>query len=67
MRTDLEYSARCGHERNFADLILKRSQQFLRHPRGPQHPAALGAVANLDARACSIHLAVFFFFLPPKT
>src|SRR5580693_8255256 len=32
-----------------AELLGKRSQQLLRHPAGPQAPAAQSAIGDLDA------------------
>lgn len=47
---DFEYAAGAGLQRDFADFRLERREQFLRHPRRAQQPAALRAVFDLDAR-----------------
>lgn len=44
-----ENSACAGLQSDFADFRGERCEQFLRHPRGAQQPAALRAVFNLDS------------------
>ena len=34
----------------YAELVAEGHEQFLRHPRGAEQPAALGAIFDLDSR-----------------
>lgn len=52
---DFKYSACCGRERDAPDLVLKRRQQLLSHPRRAQHPTALGTIPDVDLRSACVH------------
>ena len=43
-------------QRNFAQIVGKRAEQFLSEPRGPQKPLALGAVGDDDFRFGERHI-----------
>src|SRR6185369_5689212 len=43
---NLEHAAGPRPQREGFDVAIKRGKELLRHPRGTQHPAALGAVVN---------------------
>jgi hypothetical protein len=48
-------AARTRLEADFADFILKGSEQFLRSPGSTKEPATLGAIFNLDTGATGDH------------
>ena len=45
--TDLEDTAGSGDEREFANIVLERREQFLRHPGGTEKPTALRTIFDL--------------------
>src|SRR5262249_11469875 len=45
-----EHAARARHQRDATELLLEGGQKLLRHPGGPQQPAALPAILDGDER-----------------
>lgn len=52
---DAKRPARDRFQRHFAQVIGKRTQQFLRQPCGAQQPLALGAIGDDDLGFISGH------------
>jgi hypothetical protein len=47
---DLEHATCPGSQGDALDVLFEGCEKLLRHPRGAQHPPALGEICDMDSR-----------------
>ena len=55
LRANVEDASRPRDEREFANVVLERGEQLLRHPGGAEKPAALRTVFDFYPRTFGCH------------